>query len=166
MPLSEHEQRLLEQIEQALYAEDPKFASLYRSADLRSHYRRRVVRAAIGFVLGLGLLLAGVTTEIVPMGVAGFVVMLAAASLMVASLQRMNGRGPVAPATSATGPAAADPRASGRRGPIGLVKPPERRSRSWLPRRRRSRGASRPASGPKPSLIARLEERWQRRTGR
>ena len=28
MPLSEHEQRLLDQIEQALYAEDPKFALL------------------------------------------------------------------------------------------------------------------------------------------
>ncbi|HEX2308083.1 MAG TPA: DUF3040 domain-containing protein, partial [Jatrophihabitantaceae bacterium] len=27
MPLSEHEQRLLEQIEQGLYAEDPKFAA-------------------------------------------------------------------------------------------------------------------------------------------
>ncbi|RZL78658.1 MAG: DUF3040 domain-containing protein, partial [Rhodococcus sp. (in: high G+C Gram-positive bacteria)] len=27
MPLSEHEQRMLDQIESALYAEDPKFAS-------------------------------------------------------------------------------------------------------------------------------------------
>ena len=33
MPLSEHEQRLLEQMERALYAEDPKFASTLRSAD-------------------------------------------------------------------------------------------------------------------------------------
>ena len=36
MPLSEHEQRLLDEIEQALYAEDPKFASAVRSARARS----------------------------------------------------------------------------------------------------------------------------------
>ncbi len=153
MPLSEHEQRLLEQIEQALYAEDPKFASLYRSSDLRTHYRRRVLRAAGLFVVGLGLLLAGVTTEIVAMGVAGFVVMLAAASLMVASLQRMNGKG----GPRAAAPPEADP--TGTRGPIGLVQPD--RKRSWLPRRRKTaRGR-----GPKPSLVQRLEERWQRRYG-
>ena len=35
MPLSDHEQRLLEQIERALYAEDPKFASTVRTTDLR-----------------------------------------------------------------------------------------------------------------------------------
>ena len=32
VPLSEHEQRLLDQIEQALYADDPKFAATVRSA--------------------------------------------------------------------------------------------------------------------------------------
>jgi len=32
MPLSEHEQRLLEQMEKALYAEDPKFATSLRGA--------------------------------------------------------------------------------------------------------------------------------------
>ena len=42
MPLSEHEQRLLEQMERALYAEDPKLASTLRGADLRAHHRRRV----------------------------------------------------------------------------------------------------------------------------
>ena len=36
MPLSDHEQRLLEQIERALYAEDPKFASTVSSTDLRT----------------------------------------------------------------------------------------------------------------------------------
>ena len=39
VPLSEHEQRLLDEIEQALYAEDPKFASSVRSA--RRHRRSR-----------------------------------------------------------------------------------------------------------------------------
>jgi hypothetical protein len=91
VPLSEHEQRLLEQIEQALYAEDPKFASIYQGNDIRSHYRRRVVRAAVGLVIGLGLLLAGVVIPLIPLGVAGFIVMLVAVSFGVASWQRMTG---------------------------------------------------------------------------
>ncbi len=41
MPLSEHEQRLLDQIERALYAEDPKFASTVRGGRLRKPTRRR-----------------------------------------------------------------------------------------------------------------------------
>ena len=91
MPLSEHEQHLLDQIEQALYAEDPKFASIYRGNDVRTHYRRRVVRSIIGVVVGLGLLLAGVIIPLIPLGVAGFVVMVAAVSFGVASWQRMTG---------------------------------------------------------------------------
>ena len=46
MPLSEHEQRLLEQIERALYAEDPKFASTVRGGRLRKPTRRRRSKAS------------------------------------------------------------------------------------------------------------------------
>jgi Flp pilus assembly protein TadB len=91
VPLSDHEQRLLEQIEQALYAEDPKFARLYRSADVHSHYRRRLLRALAGLVIGLGLLLTGVILPLIALGVAGFVVMLIAVSYGVAQWQRMTG---------------------------------------------------------------------------
>jgi hypothetical protein len=97
VPLSEHEQRLLEQIEQALYAEDPKFARIYQGNDVRSHYRRRLVRASIGLVIGVGLLLSGVIVNVIPLGVAGFVVMLAAVSFGVASWQRMTGHRMTAP---------------------------------------------------------------------
>jgi amino acid transporter len=78
VPLSDHEQRLLEQIERALYAEDPKFASTVSSTNLRTHARRRIVRATIGFVLGIGALLAGVMIPWVWLAVAGFLVMFAA----------------------------------------------------------------------------------------
>jgi len=91
VPLSEHEQRLLDQIEQALYADDPKFASIYEGKDVRSHYRHRLLRAVLGLVAGLGLLLAGVITQLIPLGVAGFVVMLAAATFGLTSWQRMTG---------------------------------------------------------------------------
>ena len=77
VPLSEHEQRQLDQIERALYAEDPKFAQAVRARDPRVHYKRRVIEAAIGFILGVGLLMAGVVSKYIWIGVAGFVVMLA-----------------------------------------------------------------------------------------
>ena len=78
MPLSEHEQRLLEQIEQGLYAEDPKFASTVRKVRARSGQRRRVILAIIGVVLGLGLVLLGLVTKIVVVAVVGFVLIVAA----------------------------------------------------------------------------------------
>ena len=46
VPLSDHEQRMLEQIEKALYAEDPKFAHSVRARDPRVHYKRRMIQAA------------------------------------------------------------------------------------------------------------------------
>jgi hypothetical protein len=94
VPLSEHEQRLLEQIEQALYAEDPKFAHSWRAKDLRSVRRRRVIRAALVVAAGLGLLIAGVIVQSgnavlgVALGVAGFLCMLGGAWLVVSVRQR------------------------------------------------------------------------------
>jgi len=60
MPLSDHEQRLLEQIEQALYAEDPKFATSVAARKVRSHPRRKVVLAVFGAIIGLALAASGV----------------------------------------------------------------------------------------------------------
>ncbi|GII67055.1 membrane protein [Sphaerisporangium krabiense] len=93
MPLSEHEQRLLDQIEQALYSEDPKWANTVRISDPRNHYKRRLVKASIGFVLGVVLLMVGVVAPIIPLGVGGFVVMLAACLWGLSSWKRMNGLG-------------------------------------------------------------------------
>ena len=94
MPLSEHEQRALEQIEQALYAEDPKFARSWRVRDLRSLQRARAIRAALLVVVGLGLLVAGVIVEGsgmvlgVALGVGGFVLMLVGAWLALSTRSR------------------------------------------------------------------------------
>ena len=69
MPLSEHEQRLLDQIERALYAEDPKFASNVRGARMRSRSHRRRIQGIALFVLGLLLLVAGVVLPFRPVGI-------------------------------------------------------------------------------------------------
>jgi Protein of unknown function (DUF3040) len=91
VPLSEHEQRQLDQIERALYAEDPKFAQAVRARDPRVHYKRRVVEAAIGFVLGVGLLMTGVVSKYIWIGVAGFVVMLACSMWALTSWRHITG---------------------------------------------------------------------------
>ena len=91
MPLSEHEQRQLEQIEQALYSEDPKFVHTVRSSDPRVHYKRRAYQAAAGFVLGVGLLLGGVISQYIWVGVAGFVVMLVCSMWALASWRHISG---------------------------------------------------------------------------
>jgi fatty acid desaturase len=113
VPLSDHEQRLLEQIERALYAEDPKFATSVRATDLRTHYRRRLIRSAIGFVVGLAILVAGVVTQAfyLVVGVIGFLVMLGFALLGVSAWKRLTaGSRPGRPATGTRG--AATPRPS------------------------------------------------------
>jgi len=75
VPLSDHEQRLLDEIEQALYAEDPKFASHVRSARARSRTRRDMVLCVLGGLVGLGLVLVGLVTTVVVVSVVGFVLL-------------------------------------------------------------------------------------------
>jgi hypothetical protein len=60
MPLSDHEQRMLDQIESALYAEDPKFASSVRGGGLRTPTTRRRLQGAALFLAGLAMLVSGV----------------------------------------------------------------------------------------------------------
>lgn len=79
MPLSEEEQRLLEQMEQALAADDPKFASTLRGSALAARGRRQALIAAVGFVLGIAVLMIGAVIQMTLVAVGGFVLMLAAA---------------------------------------------------------------------------------------
>jgi Protein of unknown function (DUF3040) len=87
VPLSEHEQRLFEQIERSL-AEDAKFASAVRSTDPRFHARRRIVLSAVAVVLGLVLLLISVAGKNTLLGVLGFVVMLGSAAFGIQAARR------------------------------------------------------------------------------
>ncbi|WP_236240976.1 DUF3040 domain-containing protein [Streptomyces sp. CC228A] len=83
MPLSEHEQRMLEQMERALYAEDPKFATALEGTGLRTYPRRRVYQAVAGFLVGIALLMAGMVAQQIWISVVGFLVMLGCAVLAV-----------------------------------------------------------------------------------
>jgi Protein of unknown function (DUF3040) len=91
VPLSEHEQRQLEQIEQALYADHPKLARIMRAKDPRVHYRRRVVQGAVCFLAGIGMVAAGFVFKYLSLEIAGFAVMLASVLWSVVSYRRMAG---------------------------------------------------------------------------
>ncbi|MGD9481912.1 DUF3040 domain-containing protein [Streptomyces sp. TRM70308] len=82
MPLSEHEQRMLEQMERALYAEDPKFATALEGSG-RAPTRRRVYQAVAGFLVGIALLMGGMVAQTIWVSVIGFLVMLGCAVLAV-----------------------------------------------------------------------------------
>ena len=102
MPLSEHEQRLLEQMERALYAEDPKFASSLRSAGPRPGVRRAAVLGVLAAIAGVAALVGGAATGIIAIGVVGFLLMLAGTFLVIRAL-----RAPAPAATAAAAPTTA-----------------------------------------------------------
>ena len=79
MPLSDHEQQLLAQMERALYAEDPTFANNLRTSTAGRASRGKAAVGVLAVIAGMGLVLAGVATMIIALGVIGFVVMLVGA---------------------------------------------------------------------------------------
>jgi hypothetical protein len=136
VPLSEHEQRQLEQIEQALYREDRRLVRLVRSSDPHVHYRRRVVEALVGLALGAAMVAVGIILPLIGLAAGGFVV------LLLSGIWALNSWRQMATVTLGGGPPA--------RGPAG-----KRRSRRS---RRGSRGQQ--ARG---SMMERFDERWRRR---
>ncbi|WP_432562798.1 DUF3040 domain-containing protein [Kineococcus sp. SYSU DK003] len=77
MPLSEHEQRLLEQMERALSADDPKFANAMKGTRHGRAAKRRLFIGIAAVVVGLVLLIIGASTSQIWLGAGGFIVMLA-----------------------------------------------------------------------------------------
>ena len=75
MPLSEHEQRVLEQMEQALSAEDPRFASQMLGKAQARAQRRRTALGVVIALAGLGLVILAVTAQQIWLGGLGFVAM-------------------------------------------------------------------------------------------
>ncbi len=94
MPLSDNEQRLLEQMERALYAEDPKFASTMRGAARPGSMPRMAIGIA-GLTGGLVVLVLGVASAEVVVGVIGFVLMLAGTAYALSSRKRTGPTGVV-----------------------------------------------------------------------
>jgi hypothetical protein len=77
MPLSDHEQRILADIEARLRADDPGLADAVSTRTVAAHLRRRLRWVALGLLAGFVLLFVGLTQNLL-WGVLGFVIMLAA----------------------------------------------------------------------------------------
>lgn len=88
MPLSEHEQRLLEQLEQQLHADDPKLAQSFGNNDAGRLSTRNLLVGAVILLLGLLGVLGGVATHLIILGVAGFIVMGAGVYLALSRTRR------------------------------------------------------------------------------
>ncbi len=146
MPLSEEELRLLEQMERALVADDPKLASTMRGSKMRHHARRRAYIAGGVFLVGVVVLMTGAVTSQTIVGIVGFVVMLVAAYVALASW-----RG----STSATAGESVsdDPHAT-----FTLIEGGRASKRGG---KGGGKGGGRPSQ--QASLMERFEERWRRR---
>ena len=138
MPLSEHEQHLLEQMEQALYAEDPKFASQMQGSVARARLRRVLAIGVGGVIAGLGLVVLGVAAESIWWGAIGFALMVGGVAYAISP--------PKVPKVK-LGAVTED----------GSVRPHEQASRLGRLRKSKTTHAN------KQTFMRRLEERWDRR---
>jgi predicted metalloprotease len=129
---------MLEQMERALYAEDPKFATALEGSELRRYTRKRVYQAVAGFLVGIALLMAGMVAQQIWISVVGFLVMLGCAVLAVTGWRKAPKNGEQQQQGQGS--------AQQGQGRSGGSSAPTRRQ----PRSRRS-------------MMNRIEERWQRR---
>ncbi|WP_159793283.1 DUF3040 domain-containing protein [Puerhibacterium puerhi] len=137
MPLSEYEQRVLEQMERALTSDDPRLATTFQQTGRRRPVVRYVV-AGVGLAIGLLVLVLGAATGHTVVGVIGFVVMFAAVAWAFAAAPRSKG-----PQGTVRADGGVDRRPQGKKGG--------------------GRGPHRTTTASKDGFIARLEERWERR---
>lgn len=144
MPLSEEELRLLEQMERALVAEDPRLASTMRGTRLRATARRRAMLAGLVFVIGVAVLMTGAVTQVIFVGIIGFVVMLGSAYVALSSWRSQN---------TVAEKAGAAP--TGTPPTFSVVEGGRTKKRTARSPRARSRSQG--------SMMQRFEERWRRR---
>jgi hypothetical protein len=92
VPLSDHEQRILAELEESLVRQDPEFAERVRSETVYRHAGRYCKWAAVSFVLGVVVLVAFYSKSVVA-GFLGVVIMFASAVWFERNLRRMGRAG-------------------------------------------------------------------------
>jgi len=102
MPLSEQEQRLLEEMERSLYQNDADFVATVNPRRGKPNYTVLAVGVLIA-VLGIGALLGGVIIHQPIVGVLGFAVMFVGVLLAVAPPRRSAGTAEQTRASSSRG---------------------------------------------------------------
>jgi len=92
VPLSEHEQRVLHELEQALYQHDPAFADRVRSESVYRYAGRYMKWSVAGFVVGLAVMLAFFTTNVL-LGFLGVLIMFGSLVTFWTNVRRMGKAG-------------------------------------------------------------------------
>ncbi len=91
MPLSDHEKKLLAEMEEALAADDPRLISTFSG---KTPSRSRVVIGFLLIVAGLAVLLAGMISKTPILGVFGFGISLSGTVLAISNLGGLALRSP------------------------------------------------------------------------
>lgn len=143
MALSEHEEALLQQMEEALYAEDPRFASRIERTTSHSPSRGRIILGIIGALAGLGVVIAGAMTSLIWLGAVGFALMVAGIVWAVTPVKTDSGNG------SHLGTVETD----------GTIRSHEGGAATRGFGKKRKSGGSAGSGG----FMNRLEERWEKR---
>jgi Flp pilus assembly protein TadB len=73
MPLTDYEQRVIDDLERSLLRDDPKLAKAFNSAPTHSY--ARIIGVAVGVLLGIALLILGSVMELPLLVAIGFAVM-------------------------------------------------------------------------------------------
>ena len=110
MPLSEYEQRVLEQMERQLTSDDPKLVSTLRGG--RTSLRRWLL-TGLGALVGLGMLVVGTAASIPVVGILGFVLMFVLVVLAFTPPRRQGPVGTVQPDGAVHRPAARQQKGKG-----------------------------------------------------
>lgn len=92
MPLSEHEQRILAELEESLSSADPAFVERVRSETVYRHAGRRCWWAAAAFIVGVAMVVALFSTSLIGAFV-GVAVMFGSAVWFERNLRRMGKAG-------------------------------------------------------------------------
>lgn len=103
MPLSEHEQRMLDEMERQLFADDPRLARAFDTPAGPRRDRRRIVLGLLGVLVGLGILVLAVALPAIWLGVLAFLLMLASALAAVTAPAVDDAEADGEPATARTG---------------------------------------------------------------
>lgn len=77
MPLSDHEQKMLDEMERQLFVDDPRLARAFDHSTGPHRSRRRIVLGLVGIVAGLALLVLSVALPAIWLGVLAFLLMVA-----------------------------------------------------------------------------------------
>ena len=92
MPLSEDEERILQEISQQFYEDDPDFAGKVGETTLYSHTVRRMKWSGFGFIAGIVFLVASLSTSYL-LAFTGFLMMLGCALYFERNLRKLGKAG-------------------------------------------------------------------------